>query len=69
MKSESMAVDSLVQRKRQALRFFVEQLLSSEVKDSIAKIILRRWYFSGRGVLDDSEEVYTVADWGATFSG
>ncbi|MCD5417293.1 HEPN domain-containing protein [Candidatus Bipolaricaulota bacterium] len=40
MKSESMAVESLVQKKRQALRFFAEELLSSDVRDSIAKIIL-----------------------------
>ena len=123
MKSESKAVEDLIQKKRQALRFFVEQLLSSEARDSIAKIILfgslkrgeveedsdvdayvvalnqpkrvseacadasletgfkfdesveplvlsveeyrednQRWYFSGRRVLDDSEEVYTVPD-------
>lgn len=40
MKSESKAVEDLIQRKRQALRFFVEQFLSSEAGDSRAKIIL-----------------------------
>ena len=110
-------------KKREALQFFLERLLASDVKDSIAKIILfgslkrdevdkdsdvdvyvvalnqpervseacadaaletglkfgesveplvfsveeyredkQHWYFSGRRVLDDGEEVYTVTD-------
>ncbi len=40
MKSESTSAENLVRKKWKALRFFVQQLLSSEVKDSIAKIIL-----------------------------
>jgi len=40
MKSESTSAENLVRKKWKALRFFIQQLLSSEVKDSIAKIIL-----------------------------
>lgn len=40
MKSESTSADNVVQKKWKALRFFIQHLLSSEVKDSIAKIIL-----------------------------
>lgn len=40
MKSEFASAENLVRKKWKALHFFVDQLLSSEVNDAIAKIIL-----------------------------
>lgn len=61
MKSESTSVESLVQKKRQALRFFVEQLLLSDVRDSIAKVILFGSLKRGEVEEDSDVDLFIVA--------
>lgn len=61
MNFESISVESLVQKKRQALRFFVEQLLSFKVKDSIAKIILFGSLRDGKVEEESDVDLFIVA--------
>lgn len=61
MKSESTSVEKLIQNKRKALRFFVEQLLSSEVREAIAKIILFGSLKDGKVEEESDIDLFIVA--------